>query len=100
MLNDCNNENDKKINGSNKPKKNIYTFYGRNSFSLFFFSLPLTFTLLVASIHHFLTAAKKIFILLFQRNSSPLFLIFRSSSFSVITSVYTLNAVEKKTRLS
>ena len=66
----------------------------------FFFSLPLTFTLLVASISHFLTAAKKIFIPLFQRNSSPLFFIFCSSSFSVITSVYTLNAVEKKTRLS
>ena len=81
-------------------EKKIYTFYGRNSFSLFFFSLPLTFTLLVASISHFLTAAKKIFILLFQRNSSRLFWIFRSSSFSVITSVYTLNAVEKKTRLS
>ena len=65
-------------------------------FRFLFFPLPLTFTLLVASISHVLTAAKKRFILLFQRNSSPLFFIFRSSSFSVITSVYTLNAAEKK----
>ena len=40
--------------------------------------------LLAASISHFLTAAMKFSVFFFQRNSSPLFLITRSSSFSVI----------------
>ena len=47
-----------------------------------FFSRQLTFTLLAASISHSLTAVMKFFF--FQRNSSHLFLITRSSSFHVI----------------
>ena len=53
------------------------------SCSLLFFSLPLIFTLLAASVSHLLTAAMK-FSFFFQRNSSLLFLITCSSSFSVI----------------
>ena len=49
----------------------------------FYFSLPLIFTLLAASISHFLTAALN-FHVFFLRDSSPLFSITRSSSFSVI----------------
>ena len=49
----------------------------------YYFSLPLIFTLLAASISHFLTAAL-ISMCFFLRNSSPLFSITRSSSFSVI----------------
>ena len=56
----------------------------------FYFSLPLIFTLLAASISHCLTAALN-FHVFFLQNSSLLFLITRSSSFSGITA--------KKTRL-
>ena len=49
----------------------------------FYFSLPLIFTLLVASISHFLTAALN-FHVFFLRNSSSLFSITRSSSFTVV----------------
>ena len=60
----------------------------------FYFSLPLIFTLLAASISHFLTAALNFHF--FLRNSSPLFSITRSSSFSVIhVSVNTKNNAEK-----
>ena len=59
-----------------------------------FFSRQLTFTLLAASISHSLTAVMKFFF--FQRNSSHLFLITRSSSFHVIqVSVDKKNNVEK-----
>ena len=50
----------------------------------FYFSLPLIFTLLAANISHFLTAALYFHVFLPVRNSSPLFLITRSSSLSVI----------------
>ena len=53
------------------------------SCSLLFFSLPLIFTLLAASVSHLLTAALKLSFFC-QRNSSLLFLITCSSSFSVI----------------
>ena len=49
----------------------------------FYFSLPLIFTLLAASISHFLTASLN-FHVFFLRNSCPLFSITRSSSFSGI----------------
>ena len=63
----------------------------------FYFSPPLIFTFLVASISHFLTATRFFFL----RNSSPLFSITRPSSFSVIhVSVsYIKNNVEKDTNL-
>ena len=48
-----------------------------------YFSLPLIFNLLTASKSHFLTAALN-FHVFFLRNSSPLFSITRSNSFSVI----------------
>ena len=65
------------------------------SCSLLFFSLPLIFILLAASISHFLTRYE-IFFFFFQRNSSPLFLITRSSSFSVIhVSVDIKNNIEQ-----
>ena len=56
------------------------------SCSLFFFHCRSFFTLLAASISHFLTAAEKLFMPFFQRNSYPLFFFFisRASSFSVI----------------
>ena len=62
-----------------------YTFYGGNvvCFPVHFFSLPLIFTLVTASISHFRTAAIK-FLLFFQQNLSPLFLTSRFSAFSVI----------------
>ena len=59
------------------------TFCCLCSCSLLFFSLPLIFTLLAASVSHLLNAAMK-FSFFFQRNSSPLFLITCSSSFYVI----------------
>ena len=65
----------------------------------FYFSLPLIFDLLAASISHFVTAALD-FHVFFQRNSSPLFSITRSSSFSVIyVSVNIKNTAEKDTTL-
>ena len=65
----------------------------------FYFSLPLIFTLLAASISHFLTAALT-FLFFSLRNSSPLFSITRSSSFSVIhVSVNIKNNAEKDTTL-
>ena len=61
----------------------------------FYFSLPLIFALLTASISHFLTAALNFHVFL-PTNSSPLFSITRSSSFSVIhVSVYIKNNAEK-----
>ena len=65
----------------------------------FYFSLPLIFTLLAASISHFLTAALNFHVFL-ARNSSPLFSITRFSSFSVIhVSVNIKNNAEKDTTL-
>ena len=65
----------------------------------FNFSLPLIFTLLVASISHCLTAALN-FMFFFLQNSSLLFSITRCSSFSVIhVSVNIKNNVEKDTTL-
>ena len=65
----------------------------------FIFSVPLIFTLLAASILHFLTAVKN-FQFFFQRNPSPLFSITRSSSFSVIhVNVSIKNNFEKETTL-
>ena len=65
----------------------------------FYFSPPLIFTLLAASISHFLTAALT-FLFFSLRNSSPLFSITRSSSFSVIhVSVNIKNNAEKDTTL-
>ena len=64
-----------------------------------YFSLPLIFTLLAASISHFLTAALT-FLFFSLRNSSPLFSITRSSSFSVIhVSANIKNNAEKDTTL-
>ena len=64
-----------------------------------YFSPPLIFTLLAASISHFLTAALT-FLFFSLRNSSPLFSITRSSSFSVIhVSVNIKNNAEKDTTL-
>ena len=58
----------------------------------FYFSPPLIFTSLAASISHFLTAA----MFFSLRNSSPLFSITRSRSFSVIhVSVNITNNAEK-----
>ena len=74
-------------------------FCFQSSCSLFIFSLPLIFTLLAASIfsRH---GRYEIFMFFFQRNSSPLFSIIRSSSFSVIhVSVNIKNNVEKDTTL-
>ena len=62
----------------------------------FYFLPPLIFTLLVASISHFLTTA----MFFSLRNSSPLFSITRSSSFSVIhVSENIKNNAEKDTTL-
>ena len=59
-----------------------------------------SFSLLAARISHFLTAALKFSAFFFQLNSSPFFLITRSSSFSVIhLSVDTKNNVEKDSTL-
>ena len=63
----------------------------------FYFSLPLIFTLLAASISHFLTGAMNL--IFFLRNSSPLFSITRSSSFSVIHVSVNIKITPKKTRL-
>ena len=64
-----------------------------------YFSAPLIFTFLAASISHFLTAALT-FLFFSLRNSSPLFSITRSSSFSVIhVSVNIKNNAEKDTTL-
>ena len=51
----------------------------------FYFSLPLIFTLLAASISHFFTAAMKFSCFFSQRNSSPLSSITRTSSFSLLS---------------
>ena len=65
----------------------------------FRFSLPIIFTLLAAGISHCLTAAL-IFMFFFLQNSSLLFSITRSSSFSVIqVSVNIKNNVKKDTSL-
>ena len=61
----------------------------------FYFSLPLIFTLLAASISHCLTAALNFHVFLLQ-NSSLLFSITRSSSYSVIHETVNIkNIVEK-----
>ena len=61
----------------------------------FYFSLPLIFTLLAASISHCLTAALNFHVFLPQ-NSSLLFSITRSSSYSVIHETVNIkNIVEK-----
>ena len=66
----------------------------------FYFSLPLIFTLLAANISHFLTAASYFHVFLPVRNSSPLFSITRSSSFSFIhVSVHIKNNAEKDTTM-
>ena len=65
----------------------------------FYFSPPLIFTLLAVSISHFLTTVLNFHVFLL-RNSSPLFSITRSSSFSVIhVSVNIKNNAEKDTLL-
>ena len=64
----------------------------------FYFSLPLIFTLLAASISHFLTAALNFHVFL-PRNSSPLFSLTRSSCFSVIHVCVNIKITPKKTRL-
>ena len=65
----------------------------------FYFSLPLIFTQLAASICHFLTAALNFHVFL-PRNSSPLFSVTRSSCFSVIhVCVNIKNNAEKDTTL-
>ena len=66
----------------------------------FIFSLPLIFTLLAASIFSFSHRRYEIFMFFFPRNSSPLFSVTRSLSFSVIhVSVNVKNNVEKDTTL-
>ena len=68
--------------------------------SLLFFALSLIFTLLAASISHFLTATMKFSCFFSQKNSSPLFFISPSSSFSVIhVSVDIKNSLEKDSTL-
>ena len=65
----------------------------------FYFSLPLIFTLLAASTSHCLTAALNFHVFL-PKNSSLLFSVTRSSSFSVIhVSLNIKNNVEKDTTL-
>ena len=64
----------------------------------FNFSLPLIFTLLVASISHCLTAALN-FMFFFLQNSSLLFSITRCSSFSVIHVSVNTKLTSKNTRL-
>ena len=70
-------------------------------FAFIFHVLLLIFTLLAASIiSHFLTSALNFHVFLFLQNSSLLFPITRSSSFSVIhVSVNIKNNVEKDTTL-
>ena len=66
----------------------------------FYFSLPLIFTLLAASISHFLTAALNFHVLLLTKFVSFLFNPTRSGSFSVIhVSVNIKNNAEKDTTL-
>ena len=66
---------------------------------LFYFSLPLIFTSLAASISHF-SPPLWISLFFFLRNSSPLFSITRSSSFSVIQVIVNIkNNAEKDTTL-
>ena len=65
----------------------------------YYFSLPLIFTLLAASTSHCLTAALNFHVFL-PKNSSLLFSVTRSSSFSVIhVTVNIKNNVEKDTTL-
>ena len=77
-------------------------FWCLSSCSLLSFLLSLIFTLLAASISHLSDRRYKIFMFFFQRNSSPLFSVTRSSSFwiSVIQgSVDIKNNVEKDSTL-
>ena len=77
----------------------LYFLY---SFCLLYFSLPLIFTLLTASISYCLTAALNFHVLIFLQNSSLLFSITCStrSSFSVIHVSATIkNNVKKDTTL-
>ena len=65
----------------------------------FYFSVPLIFPLLAASIPHFLTAALN-FHVFFLRNSFPLFSVALPSSFSVVhVGVNIKNNAEKDTTL-
>ena len=107
MLNGDGNENSQKISVGLISKKTktlqpraahfFYTFLCRcfaplqreTSINLcvpvhFFFSPPLIFTLVAASISPFSHRRYKIFMFFFQRNWSPLFFISRSNSSSVI----------------
>ena len=71
----------------NFQKLPSYTFYRENVVRvpvLFFFSLPLIFTPVVASIFLFSPHRYKLFMFFFQRNWSSLVFISRSSSLSVI----------------
>ena len=77
-------------------------FWCLSSWSLLLFLLSLIFTLLAASISHLSDRRYKIFMFFFQRNSSPLFSVTRSSSLwiSVIqVSVDIKNNVEKDSTL-
>ena len=66
----------------------------------FYFSLPLIFTLLAASISYCLTADLNFHVFFFPKNSSLSFSITRSSSFSVIhVSVNIKNNIERDTTL-
>ena len=66
----------------------------------FYFSLPLIFTLLAASISHFFTAALNFHVFLLTKFVSFVLLITRSSSFSVIhVSVNIKNNADKDTTL-
>ena len=110
MLNGEGNENSKKITTIGPISKiaivfhdyNVklpsYTFYGGNVPCVpvrFFFSLPLIFILVAAGISrcHYI----KTFMFSFQRNSSPLFFISRSSSFSVIHVSVDIKILSRKT---
>ena len=107
MLNGDGNENSQKISVGLISKKTktlppraahfFYTFLCRcfaplqreTSINLcvpvhFFFSPPLIFTLVAASISPFSHRRYKIFMFFFQRNWSPLFFVSRSNSSSVI----------------
>ena len=106
MLNGEGNENSKKITTIGPISKiadyNVKfpscTFYRGNVPCVpvrFFFSLPLIFTLVTAGISH--CHYTKTFMFFFQRNSSPLFFISRSSSFSVIHISVDIKILSRKT---
>ena len=63
---------------------------------LLFFSLPLIFTLVAASISHFLTAPNKIFMFLFQQNWLPSGLSLALALALLSASRYTLKFSRKK----